>query len=85
MSKNGLLNPGSTSLLVYGGNINGEVYIYEVTNIDAAYAGIDTAETLPKAELKLIDMVLTNEPLSVRQVTQVAPGSLAISTENNKV
>ena len=56
-------------VLVYGGNIQGEVYIYEVTNLEAAFAFADEAETLAKAELRLMDMILTNEPLAVRQVT----------------
>ena len=40
---------------------------------------------MPKAELRLIDMILTQEAYSVRQVTQVGLDTFAICTENNKV
>ena len=72
-------------VLVYGGNIQGEVYFYEVANIEAAFANADDAETLQTAQLTLVDMILTGEPYSVRQVTQVGEQSFAYCTENNKV
>lgn len=54
---------GSTDnkLLVYGGNMMGEVYIYEVINISEALAMADDEGTqIPEAQLRLFDMVLTN-------------------------
>ena len=70
---------------VYGGNAQGEVYIYEVANLDAALANDDDSAPTPQAQLILLDMILTNEPLSTRQVTQVGDAVFALCTENNKV
>ena len=72
-------------MLVYGGNIQGEVYIYEVTNIDEALAQADDQEKAAVAQLNLIDMILTNAPFAVRQVTQVGESTFALCQENNKV
>ena len=72
-------------VLVYGGNIQGEVYIYEVTNIEEALAGADDAESVPSVQLSLIDMILTHEGFAVRQMTQVGANTFAYCQENNTV
>ena len=71
--------------LVYGGNMQGEVYIYEVMNLEAAFNEQDEEAAVPAPELRLIDMILTQEAYSVRQVTQVGIETFAICSENNKV
>ena len=61
-------------MLIYGGNILGEVYIYEVLNIGEAFSIEDDAP--PKAELKLIDMILTEEPFQIRQMKKIGDGGI---------
>lgn len=58
-------------ILVYTGNMQGEVYIYQVMNVMEAFQIEDAESSLPKAELMLLDMILTGDPYSVRQMTQV--------------
>ena len=40
---------------------------------------------MPAPELRLIDMILTQEAYSVRYVTQVGIETFALCSENNKV
>ena len=40
---------------------------------------------MPKPDLRLVDMILTQESYSVREVTQVGIETFALCTENNKV
>ena len=61
----------SDKVLVYAGNMQGEVYIYEVTNLMEAFKVDDEEAQLPKAQLNLLDMILTEEPHMIRQMTQV--------------
>jgi hypothetical protein len=70
---------------IYVGNAQGECYIYQVANLDAAFHNYNEDAPLPEAELVLIDIVLTKEPFEVRQVTKVGAQTFAIATENNKV
>ena len=51
--------------------MQGEVYIYEVTNLMEAFKVDDEEAQLPKAQLNLLDMILTEEPHMIRQMTQV--------------
>ena len=75
-----------SKLLIYGGNIQGEVYIYEVLNINEALSMADDDSTqIPEAQLRLFDMVLTDKPLMVRQVTKVGETTWALCQETNKV
>jgi hypothetical protein len=71
--------------LVYGGNKQGEVYIYCVSNLHSAFAVQDDSAKLPEATLTLVDIVLTNEPYDVRQIRKVGEKTFAVATENNKV
>ena len=48
-------------MLVYAGNNNGEVFVYQLMNLMSAFAIQDDEAKLPKAELKFLDMILTNE------------------------
>lgn len=61
------------------------MYIYEVANLDEAFAHADSVDKVAQAQLKLVDMILTNEPYAVRQVTQVGEQTFALCQENNKV
>lgn len=70
---------------IYAGNAQGEVYIYQVGNLDKALSNQDEDAPLPEPELILVDIVLTKEVYEARQATKVGAQTFAISTENNKV
>ena len=53
-------------MLVYAGNNIGEVFIYELMNLNQAFSVQDEEAKLPKAELRLLDIILTNDKCSVR-------------------
>lgn len=54
-----------------------------MTNVLEAYANFDGLES--PANLSLMDMILTQEPFAVRQVTQVGESVFALCSESNKV
>ena len=54
-------------ILVYAGNMLGEVYIYEVSNVLDAFK--DTEAFDQKGELKLLDMIITGDPFAIRAIT----------------
>lgn len=70
---------------IYAGNSQGDVFIYQVLNLDEALNLQDEEAPLPEAKLQLVDIILTNEPFVVRQITKVGAQTFAFSTENNKV
>lgn len=70
---------------IYAGNSQGEVYIYKVQNLAAAFSQTDEEAPLPAPELLLVDMVLTKEPSVVRKVSKVGAQTFALATENNKI
>lgn len=55
-----------TKPYVYAGNAQGEVYIYQVSNLDSAFSHDDEEAQLPQAQLDLVDIILTKEPCQVR-------------------
>lgn len=71
-------------LYIYAGNTLGEVYIYTVNNMSQAFQS-DPDRPLVKAELSLVDMVLTHENFVVRGLKQVEPTLFGACTEGNKV
>ena len=70
-------------ILLYCGNMLGEVYIYEVTNVHESFR--DTEAVDQKGELKLLDMIITGDPFAIRAVTQVSEKIFATATENDYV
>ena len=54
-------------------------------NLEEALNIQDEEAQLPEAKLQLVDIVLTNEPFVVRQITKVGAQTFALSSENNKV
>lgn len=75
---------------VFTGNLMGDLYIYQVTNVEAAFDFIDDEAALPDPCLVLVDMVLTKEDFVVRdavwlQGTNSQKPLLALCTENDKL
>lgn len=67
------------------GNLSGEVYIYTVRNLQQAFDFRDDEKPLIEADLKLVDMILTQEPYVVRGLKNLDPFHFACCTEGNKV
>ena len=78
------------TVTVFTGNVWGDVYIYQVANVQAAFDFIDDEAALPEPCLVLVDMVLTKEEFVVRdavwlQGTNSQKPLLALCTENDKL
>ena len=78
------------SVTVFTGNLLGDLYIYQVTNVQAAFHFIDDEAALPEPSLLLVDMVLTKEQFVVRdavwlQGTNSQKPLLALCAENDKL
>ena len=65
--------------------MDGEIYIYTVANFDKAFKENNPEKPLPKAELKLVDMVLTGDPFVQRGFRSLAPDLFVSCSEGNKV
>ena len=73
------------NVLIYAGNNVGEVFIYKLENLMSAFAVQDEEAKLPKAELKLLDMILTQDKCSIRSCKLVGDQTFAVATELDKV
>ena len=69
---------------LHAGNAQGEVYIYKVSNLESAFRS-DPENTLPQADLMLVDMILTEEPFVVRDIKMVSNSVFGLCTEGNKI
>ena len=54
-------------------------------NVAEAFKQRDEEAQLPKAELKLLDMIITGDQFQIRAVTQVSDRIFATASENDYV
>jgi hypothetical protein len=75
----------SSVLYIYTGNVEGEVYIYNIANFEAAFQDKSEDRPITTPLLNLVDIVLTQEPFVVRDCRKVDDFHFACCTEGNKV